>query len=134
MEIMQKPSPTSAEKSLREFAATRANLMVGCYRKSDANDPETYFAAVVSVLVRWPREVILAVTDPATGIASRINWLPSIAEVTRACEDAYAPVRRRMVRDRAAKGLPAPLRERPKGAELDAQFERLGLKHLRRFQ
>ena len=124
-----KQSPTLPEKSLLEWTTKRANLMIGCYRKTDATDPETYFAAVVAVLARWPREVITVVTEPATGIPSKINWLPSIAEITKACEDAYQPIARQIRRE--LKGLPPPMRKVGEAAELDAQFERLGLSHLR---
>ena len=97
--------------------------MVGCFRRSDANDPEVYAAAVVAALVRWPVDVITSVTEPATGLPSKLNWLPSIAEITQACADAYKPPKAEPVY------LPPP--PRPSQQQLDAQFERLGLAHLR---
>lgn len=62
-------------------------ILMGCYRKSDANDPEIYTSAVVSVLMRYSAEVAIAVTEPATGLPSRLKWLPSIADLVEACED-----------------------------------------------
>jgi hypothetical protein len=121
----------ASQISLRSLATERAGKMIGCYRKSDAADPHTYAAAVVAVLVRWPPEVIMKVTEPATGIPSKINWLPSIAEITQACEDAYEPIRARLEIERTKRGLPAPHIERPTQSELDEQFRRLGLQHLR---
>jgi hypothetical protein len=105
--------------------------MMGCYRLGEVGDPETYFAAVTAVLLRWPVDVIKAVTEPATGIPSKINWLPSIAEITTACEEAYAPIQRQREREQALKRLPAPDIKRLSDDELDAQFARLGLSHLR---
>jgi hypothetical protein len=127
----QKPRPMSHENSLKKLAEQRALILIGCFRKADAADPEIYARAVVAVLLRWPVDVIKAVTEPATGIPSKINWLPSIAEITTACEEAYAPIQRQREREQALKRLPAPEVKRLSNDELDAQFERLGLAHLR---
>lgn len=68
-------------------------MMFGCYRKQDANDPEIYVAAVTAVLSEYPREVIESVTDPRTGLPSRLKWLPTVAEVKEACEAVMWPIR-----------------------------------------
>lgn len=68
-----------------EFAAKRARILVGCYRKTDASDPEIYAAAVVSVLCRFHPDVVAAVTEPATGLPATCKFLPSIAEIAEAC-------------------------------------------------
>jgi hypothetical protein len=94
-------------------------------------DPEVYAAAVVAVLVRWPVDVITSVTEPATGLPSRLNWLPSIAEITAACQESYEPTKARLEAENTRKLLAAPALPRPTEAELDAQFKRLGLWHLR---
>lgn len=59
--------------------------MFGCYRRGDANDPDTYCAAVAATLSRFPQAVVEYVTDPRTGIPGSIAWLPSVAEVKSAC-------------------------------------------------
>lgn len=82
-----------------EFAAERAQLLFGCYRKGDANDPKTYVTAVAAVLADYPAETIRFVTDPRTGLPSRGEWMPTVGEVKRACEDHYGPVRRAMERE-----------------------------------
>lgn len=46
-----------------------------------------YAAAVQSVLMDYPRDVVEFVTDPRTGIQSKIKWLPKIAEIHEACRD-----------------------------------------------
>jgi hypothetical protein len=63
-----------------------AKRLLGCYRAGDANDPETYIAAVVSVLSRYHESVIRDATEPATGLPSRLKWLPSISEIREECE------------------------------------------------
>jgi hypothetical protein len=61
-------------------------MLLGCYRKDDAHDPEIWAAAVVSLLRCYPESVVVTVTEPASGLPSKIKFLPSIAEVKEACE------------------------------------------------
>lgn len=69
-------------------------MLLGCYRTGDANDPETYVAAVAATLARYPEEIITLVTHPTEGtIVGHIQWLPSVMEVREACERALLPVR-----------------------------------------
>ena len=86
----QKP-PTAAIGACTD----RAQLMLSCYRRDDAHDPAIYLRAVVSVLMKHPSEVVMAVTEPASGIPSKVKWLPSVAEVVDACE-AEAGYRERL--------------------------------------
>ena len=72
-------------QSLNSFPVQRAAVLFGCFRKGDANDPEMYTAAIASILAEYSPEVIQHVTDPRTGIARKINWLPTVAEVDAAC-------------------------------------------------
>src|SRR5882672_12913102 len=116
-----KTSVTSPAKCSLKFATMRAAILVGCFRKADAGDPEIYTAAVVAVLSRYPVEVAAAVTEPATGLPSRLKWLPSIAEITEACEDrmpGVAPAYHAPVM------LPPPMdrSERPSLDELKAKY------------
>jgi hypothetical protein len=60
--------------------------MFGCYRKSEANDPETYVAAIAAVLSEYPADVVQWVTDPRRGIPRKLRWPPNPAEVVEACE------------------------------------------------
>lgn len=60
--------------------------MFGCFRKGDANDPETYTAAVTAVLADYPEEVIEFATHPVTGIARVMKFLPNPAEVSDFCD------------------------------------------------
>lgn len=94
--------------------------MFGCYRKGDANDPDTYVAAVTSVLARYDAEIVKAVTDPYNGLPARkkengYSGLPDVADVKEACE--AEAVRRARLADYAS--LPRPTVRRlsppPKG-------------------
>ena len=68
-----------------QIAALRAALLFGCYRRGDANDPDTYCTAVAAVLATFAQHVVEYVTDPRTGIPGAEQWLPSVAEVKQAC-------------------------------------------------
>ena len=69
-----------------QYAAERTSLLFGCYRKGDANDPETYTLAIAAILADYDREVITRVTDPRTGIPRKLKFMPNPAEVAEACE------------------------------------------------
>lgn len=62
--------------------------MFGCFRKGDANDPETYVAAVTAVLTEYSPEVVKRVTDPRTGIPRKMKFMPNPAEVAEFCDEA----------------------------------------------
>jgi len=76
----------------------RAKILLGCYRTGEANDPETYVAAVTAVLSHFPEEVITAVTHPVTGLPKKSSWLPTIKEVNDACNEAIEPIRQHEAR------------------------------------
>lgn len=78
---------------LKIYAAERSRLLFGCYRKGEANDPDTYVAAITAVLSRYPRDVIRTVTHPAKGLPVRTNFLPTVKEVFDACEEIEQPRR-----------------------------------------
>lgn len=84
---------------LTKYAAERARLLLGCYRKGDANDPDTYVAAITATLARYPENVIRDVTHPATGLPIQKDFLPTVREVYLACEAIDGPRRRRAESD-----------------------------------
>jgi hypothetical protein len=45
-------------------------------------------AAITSILSRYPEAVITEVTHPATGLPKKKSWLPTVKEVSDACDDA----------------------------------------------
>jgi hypothetical protein len=83
------PDPTR----ITEYATQRARLLLGCYRKGDANDPDTYVAAITATLARYPEDVIRDVTHPATGLPTQKDFLPTVREVYLACEAIVQPRR-----------------------------------------
>lgn len=88
----QTRSQTSDNQSLR-IATAKSGVakMMDCYRATLApQGPDTYIAAAVALLTRYPNHVIVAVTDPVTGIPSKMKWLPTLADIKEAC-DALMP-------------------------------------------
>jgi hypothetical protein len=59
--------------------------LFGCYRRGEANDPDTYVAAITAVLAEYDTETIKHVTDPRTGLPRKTNFLPTIPELDKAC-------------------------------------------------
>ena len=74
-------------KCSAQEAAAGARLLLGCYRKGDAADPDTYTAAIAATLAQFPADVVRKITNPVTGIPAKLAFLPAVAEVRQACED-----------------------------------------------
>ena len=70
------------------FCLERTKVLLSCYRRDESHDPELYSAAIAAILSDYPKAVVQKVTDPRTGIAGKIKFLPSAAEVMEACNDA----------------------------------------------
>lgn len=64
-----------------------AKILLGCYRSGEANDPAVYVSGIAAVLARYPTDLMARVSDPRVGLPSKLKWLPSISEVTVACEE-----------------------------------------------
>lgn len=81
--------PTVAQAPLiTPLATQRARLLLGSYRKIEAEDPKIFAATLAAILSRYPDDVIIAVTDPAGQY--RLGWKfpPDPPEVHDACEKA----------------------------------------------
>ncbi len=76
-----------------EIANRRTAILLACFRKGDAADPETYSAAVAAILSCYPTQVVYRVTDPRSGLPGTSQWLPTAAEVKAACEREMQPAR-----------------------------------------
>ena len=61
-------------------------MLLSAYRKDDLADPEVFVAQLGVVLEGYDDAVIVAVTDPRTGLQRRSKWMPTIAEVVAACD------------------------------------------------
>jgi hypothetical protein len=91
-------------------AANYTRILLGCYRKGDVADPEIYSRGVVAVFTQYPEWAVQAVSSPANGLPSRLQWLPTIAEVKGACEAEIGHLKRSAERqDRyTPRALPPP--------------------------
>lgn len=83
-------NPTSACSP--EVVSDCARMLVGAYRRNDAEDPALFIRAAATVLSAYPEKIVRRVTHPAYGIPSRLKFLPSIAEIREACEEAMKPI------------------------------------------
>jgi hypothetical protein len=85
------PFPKTSLPTATE-AVTR---IIGCYPNGKPSDSETYISALVAVLAGYPPEIVARVSDPVRGVVSKSKFLPTVAELTDACEADMAPLRRR---------------------------------------
>lgn len=122
----------STLETLTEAKKGAARLL-GCYRTGDANDPEVYISGVVAVLSRFSIEIIRDVTEPAMGLPSKLNWLPTLAEIRKECEILEGRAARRVYLDKqlreqfASREQPAAREERPSYEELRRRCHDVGL-------
>jgi hypothetical protein len=68
-------------------------MLFGCYRRGDANDPETYVAAITRVLASFDASLIREVTDPLTGIQTTekyMTFMPQSGELKVYCDGVAA--------------------------------------------
>lgn len=118
------PASMARHEKLTGYAAARAKLLLGCYRTGEANDPETYVAAVTAVLAHYPEEVITNVTHPVTGLPSKKSWLPTVKEVSDACAEVAEPIAREEMRLKQIK-------DQLEAREMEARGERPTLKQMK---
>lgn len=103
-------------------------MLLKCYRTGDANDPETYVAAVAAVLSHYPEQVITAVTHPVSGLPSNgKGWLPTVKEVSDACKAEMEPIaqneaRLKRIREQMEMRDRMDAGEKPTYAELKAKY------------
>ena len=128
----QLPASMVRQARISDYATERAQLLFGSYRTGDANDANTYVAAIAATLARFPAGVITAVTHPS-GLATKYSWLPSVKEVFDTCQETVEPIKQNEARlKRIAEQMEARDREdrgvKPTMAQLKARFgERWGL-------
>lgn len=88
-------SHVSTSQCSPNLAAERAAILLGCFRRGDAADPDIYVGALTAVLAEYPVHVVRQVTDPRTGLPSRVQFLPTVKEVRDACDAIEAAERAR---------------------------------------
>lgn len=72
-------------RSNAAWLAGRIKMLFEAYRKDDFHDPEGFVLTLEANLERFPPEVVEYVTDRVTGIQTRNQWPPSVAEIIEAC-------------------------------------------------
>jgi hypothetical protein len=113
--------------------AKSVEILIGCFRKGDAENPEVYTRALALILSEYPESVVRRVTDPRTGLPGRSQWLPTIAEVRHACEVEMKPIHEeaeRMRRDHQRANRLEPPAKPPRevrAAMIDRMREKLPL-------
>jgi hypothetical protein len=75
------------------LVSQRARLLLGSYRKIEADDPKIFIATLAAILAKYSDDVIMAVTDPAGPY--RLGWKfpPDPPEIRAACEAEMVPRR-----------------------------------------
>jgi hypothetical protein len=84
-----------------EAAVSRAQMLLGCYRRDEVADGETYAAAIAAVLAEYSPDIVRRVTDPRTGLPATKQWLPTVKEVKDTCDELEE--REKRIRDMAAR-------------------------------
>lgn len=87
------PSSHSTSPHHAAYATERARMLFGCYRRGDANDPETYVRAMAAVLSIYDADLIREVTDPRTGIQTTekyMTFMPQSGELKVYCDSVAA--------------------------------------------
>lgn len=127
------PDSMARQAEISSYAAERARLLLGCYRTGDANDPETYVAAITAVLSRYSMPTITAVTHPVSGLPVEVKWLPSVSEVREACERAELPIRNQEAREKRIAAQMAERRQQDQEADNRPTYEYLKAKYMPNF-
>ena len=110
------PRPRGAGNSHSDqfpvYCLERTMILFSCYRKDEAHDADLYCAAIASTLACYDRAVVDHVTDPRSGIASEMKFLPAVAEVRSFCNEAAARMKMHEQRERkvAVPFVPPPLK------------------------
>ena len=74
-------------------------MLVGSFRRGQAEDPAQYVTAVATVLAAYPEWVVRTVTHPLDGLPSKSDWLPHVSEVKGECDRHMQPIRDEIARE-----------------------------------
>ncbi len=120
----RKPPSTPVSPQIR-LAKMMAAKLFNFLPPLDIGEPENFIAAVVSILAKYPGDVMMAAIDPADGIPSRTDR-PTLRLIKEVCEEYYAPIAREARRARAQQeALPLPPRRQRTPVEQAAVDEKV---------
>lgn len=123
--LSSKPaSPTLSAHQMK--AAKTADLLFDLLPPLDVGDPKAFAAATIAILAGYPAEVL----DQAVAAIAKRSDRPTLKFITEVCEELYAPIERRLERERAIdqhrRALPPPVdpASRPTLQDLEAKLGR----------
>lgn len=103
------PPSTGCDPS---WLLARIEMLLSAYRKTEYRDPESFATQVATNLASFSPEVVEYVTSPTTGLQTRLQWPPSLAEIVEACRAEQAhrdKVARYSAMGPPTKRLPPPM-------------------------
>ena len=71
----------AGERTPPSLASKAAKQIIGCYRARDCVDVDTYIAALIATLARYPAPVVKMAACIENGIPRKHKFVPTIAEV-----------------------------------------------------
>jgi len=108
----------AATSSIKE-AADNAERLIGFYPLRQVTDPKTYVAGMTALMATFPPDLVRRVCDPATGLPSRLKFLPTLADVRDAL-DQELDRRNRIIAN--ARWVIAEGQRRRQEAQAEAEF------------
>jgi hypothetical protein len=69
----------------RNWLLSRIEMILAGYRKADYHNLEAFLTQAAIILAKFPQDIIEFVSAPETGIQTRLQWPPSLAEILDAC-------------------------------------------------
>jgi len=76
------PPPTRYDEN---WLLSRIEMILAGYRKADYHNLEAFLTQAAMILRKFPADIIEFVSAPETGIQTRSQWPPSLAEILNAC-------------------------------------------------
>jgi len=124
------PSPSQPTSYDENWLIERLEMILSGYRKADYHNLQMFMTQAAMNLMKFPREIIEYVSAPETGIQTRSQWPPSLAEIINACiaeQNHREKVARYSAMGPIAKRLPPPK------FSAEQSFEAMTKKHGRPF-
>lgn len=121
---------TSSSRPDPAYCLRRAKAICGCYRRDEAQDPETFAAALALVLGDYPTSIVDFIADPRTGVITKYPMgLPNVGQIKQFCDDTLRQQERLEHYAKLPKApprviLPPPVRE--PGTDYMSMFEKYG--------